>query len=122
MDVLTSPPVRAALALGFAALAFYCLLRGARGLAAGMRDSDHPDSSDRVIRGMRTLILAIGFSFFAGGAHFAIKWPLIFGLVFLGEELFETGIMLLALRLGKDADVAIKKPESKPVSSPGDEA
>jgi hypothetical protein len=36
----------------------------------------------------------------AAGVLTGVKWLWIFGLVFLGEELLETGIMVLALRKG----------------------
>jgi len=76
--------------------------RGFALLASGLRNPDHPDQSLRVIRGLRRGILAIGLLFLAGGFYWNITWPFIFAAVFLGEELFETGIMILALRLGRE--------------------
>lgn len=88
-----------AVALGLAAALMF---RGGFALlAAGLRDPDHPDQSLRVVRGLRRGIIAIGLLFLAGGFYWNITWPFIFAAVFLGEELFETGIMILALRLGK---------------------
>lgn len=95
----THPPFREALAAGFMAVAGACLVRGCRLLVLGLRQPDYPDQSARVVRGVRLGIVAIGLLFLAGGFHWAAEWPFIFSAVFLGEELFETGIMLLALRV-----------------------
>ena len=51
-----------------------------------------------VVRGFRGGIVGIGLGFLAAGVFLGLTWPLIFGAAFLLEELFETGIMLLALR------------------------
>ncbi len=36
----------------------------------------------------------------AAGVLYANKWLLIFGAIFLAEELYETGVVILALRAG----------------------
>jgi hypothetical protein len=64
----------------------------------------HPatfETSAVIVRGIRAGILAIGFFCFAGGMAFAQPWLFIFGIVFVAEELFETGIMLFAMWLAK---------------------
>ncbi len=45
-----------------------------------------------------------------GGVLYNKVWPLIIGLIFLGEELYETGVVSLALRAGMKAqrNVALK--------------
>lgn len=80
-----------------AALALVLLWRGAKLLFRGLRHPADPDQSDHVVRGIRRGIIAIGLLFLAGGFFWATVWPFIFAAVFLGEELFETGIMLAAL-------------------------
>lgn len=40
----------------------------------------------------------MAFVFTGAGLMTATPWPILFGLVFLAEELIETGIMILALR------------------------
>lgn len=72
--------------------------RGQRLFFRGLRSPGHPSQTMWVVRGIRGWIIGIGLLCFAGGLVWAAKWPLIFGCVFLGEELFETGIMLLALK------------------------
>jgi hypothetical protein len=39
----------------------------------------------------------------SGGVLFANKGLLVFGTIFLGEEFYETGVVLLALRAGLKA-------------------
>jgi uncharacterized membrane protein len=72
--------------------------RGIRSLAQGLRNPDHPMQGTWVVRGFRGGIVGIGLGFIAAGIYLDVTWPLIFGAAFLLEELFETGIMLLALR------------------------
>lgn len=79
------------------AVAGFALIRGSRQLFRGLRQPEHPDQSAWVVRGIRWGIVAIGLLFIAGGFAWGRGWPFLFGAVFLGEELFETGIMSLAL-------------------------
>ncbi len=79
------------------AIALILLWRGQRLLFRGLRHPKDPNQSDWVVRGIRKAIVAIGLLFLAGGFYWAVTWPFIFAAVFLGEELFETGIMLAAL-------------------------
>jgi len=89
----------AAVMVGAAAVAY---VRGTRSFARGVRDPDHPRQTMRVVRGFRGWILGGGFLFLAGGLVFHATWPVLFGLVFLAEELVETGVMLAALRRDPD--------------------
>jgi hypothetical protein len=84
-------------ALALAVVSAGCLIRGVGLFARGLRNPDHPEQSTWVVRGVRLAIVAIGLLFIAGGFYWAKGWPFLFGAVFLGEELFETGIMLAAL-------------------------
>lgn len=64
----------------------------------GLKNLDHPSQTLWVVRGIRGFIVALALISLAGGIYFDKTWPLLFGLVFLGEELLETGIMVLVLR------------------------
>ena len=92
------PAIASILAGGLALGALVCFLRGGHLMRLGLANPDHPSQSFWVVRGMRSGIVAIGLLFLAGGIYFNVRWPLLFGAVFIGEELLETGIMLLALR------------------------
>lgn len=97
LDPLPAAVVRAlAIALLAAAIAFH--IRGWIHFRRGMALAGHPDQSRLVIRGFRGWILAAGFLSFAAGVHYDDgKW-IAFALIFLFEEIIETGIMLLATR------------------------
>jgi hypothetical protein len=49
-------------------------------------------------------MIAIGLTFAIGGILTRTTRPLLFTLVFLGEELVETGIVIFALRRQKKAE------------------
>lgn len=53
-----------------------------------------------MVKGFRGFIVAAAAIALAAGVLTGVKWSQIFGLVFLGEKLLETGIMVLALRKG----------------------
>ena len=89
-------------------LAIWMLIRGNRLVAQGLRNPGHPRQTLWVVRGFRRGISAIATAFFAGGFYFHETWPLIFGAVFLGEELLETGIMIFVLKKGEKAERAEK--------------
>lgn len=67
----------------------------------GFREADHPSGSASIVRGLRAVIVALAMGALAGGLLLANSALLIFGAIFLGEELYETGIVLLALRKGR---------------------
>jgi hypothetical protein len=98
---------------GSAALALYLFWRGHTLLFWGLRHPAHPDQSTRVVQGFRRSIVAIGLLFLAGGFFWAAAWPFIFAAVFLGEELFETGIMLAALHDRRKEDERLARAATK---------
>ena len=49
----------------------------------------------------------------AAGVLYANKWLLIFGAIFLAEELYETGVVILALRAGEKTSGGEKTSEGK---------
>lgn len=62
---------------------------------------DHPASALRIVRGLRGVIVAVSLAALGGGMLCTIPGLLVFGLIFLGEELYGTGVVLLALRAGQ---------------------
>ena len=82
-------------------LSAVALWHGMRHLAIGLREIDHPTSALRVVRALRGVIVAVSFAALGGGMLFTSTGLVVFGLIFLGEELYETGVLLLALRAGQ---------------------
>ena len=72
--------------------------RAVRHLARALRQPERSDSSIRLIRGIRALILAVTSVALALGIVYESRATVIIAAVFLGEELYETGVVLLALR------------------------
>ena len=72
--------------------------RALRHLARALRHSGEDDSSIWLIRGIRALIAAAASVAFALGVIYGSRATIIIAAVILGEELYETGILLLILR------------------------
>jgi hypothetical protein len=75
--------------------------RAVRFFSQGLREADHPSGSASIVRGIRALIIALAMGAFGGGLLFGNVGLMIFGAIFLGEELYETGVVLLALKRGQ---------------------
>ena len=88
------PIAAAALAVGGACAATH----GARLILRALRRADEASSSLTLIRGIRGLVVGVAAWALAGGILFAQTWLLVFGGVFLAEELYETGVVALILR------------------------
>jgi len=73
-------------------------VHGARLATRAMRHADDAASSLGLIRGIRGLVVAIAVWALAAGVLFAQTWLLVFGGVFLVEELYETGVVIAVLR------------------------
>ena len=101
MRVIADLPIYVMLAALLWLLAAGALWRGMRRLVTGLRAIDHPASALQVVRGLRGLILAVSLAALGGGMLCASTGLLVFGVIFLGEELYETGVVLLALRAGR---------------------
>ena len=67
-------------------------------LAYVLRDTGAEDSSARLIRGIRALIMAAASVAFALGILYGSRGTMLIAAVILGEELYETGVLLLILR------------------------
>jgi hypothetical protein len=72
--------------------------RAIRHVDSALRYSGDEDSSARLIRGIRALIAASACIAFALGIIYGSRATIIIAAVILGEELYETGVVLLALR------------------------
>jgi hypothetical protein len=93
-----APPINLVLAmLGFF-MALCAAGRGAHNLVRGLRQTDYPAGALRVVRGIRGVIVAVSLAALSGGVLWTNKGLLVSGAIFLGEELYETGVVLLALR------------------------
>jgi hypothetical protein len=88
-------PVVAALLVLAGAVAAVC---GARLAVRALGRADDPASSLWIIRGIRGLVVAVAAWALAGGLVFEQTWLLVFGGVFLAEELYETGVVIAILR------------------------
>ncbi|MCI0410507.1 MAG: hypothetical protein L0191_18430 [Acidobacteria bacterium] len=102
MGFIYELPVSLILATLFLVVAVVAAWRGARLFMRGLRNADDPRASLWIVRGIRAGIIALAMGAFAGGLLYNQGWLLIFGAIFLGEELYETGLILLALRAGAE--------------------
>ncbi len=75
---------------------------GARDLVRGLREAAQPAGSLWLVRGLRGGIVSVTLGALAGGLLTGQMWLLIFGAIFLGEELYETGVLILVLRTGEE--------------------
>jgi hypothetical protein len=78
--------------------------RGVRLLIRGLRHGDHPEAPLWVVRGLRGLIVAACTAALASGVLFEQLWLLVFGGIWLAEEIYETGVLALILRAGRNQD------------------
>jgi hypothetical protein len=76
----------------------WAVTHGARLVVRAVRRADEASSSLWIIRGIRGLVVGVAAWALAGGLLFGQTWLLVFGAVFLAEELYETGVVALILR------------------------
>jgi hypothetical protein len=101
MLAITEWPFHTMLGILLWLLSSGALWLGMQQLATGVRAIDHPASPLRVVRGLRGVIVAVSLVALGGGMLFTSPGLLVFGVIFLGDELYETGVLLLALRAGQ---------------------
>jgi hypothetical protein len=77
-------------------------VRGARAVARGLREA----RSLELVRGIRACVVALAAAAFAAGALLAHGGLVVLGLVFLAEELYETGVLALIIRSGERATMS----------------
>lgn len=78
----------------------WSVVRGVRLLGRGLRAADDPAGSLWLIRGLRGSVVGVALGALAAGLLAAQAWLVVFGAIFLAEELYETGVVALALRSG----------------------
>ena len=91
-----SATAAAAALLGLSGL--WSAARGLRLLGRGLRAGEDPAASLWLIRGLRGGIVGVALAALAAGLLAAQTWLVVFGAIFLAEELYETGVVVLALR------------------------
>jgi len=94
--------------------AVYGQVWGIRRLRRGLLHPDHPSQTLWVVEGIRGGIIGLACLSLAAGIRLHVTWPIVVGLIFLGEELLETGIMIFALRAGARREKSPKKGISGP--------
>ena len=105
LDIIYDSPW-STLLFGFGLLAFVIgEIRGTRLVVRGLKGIGHPDRDFWLIRGVRAWVVGIAFLFVGAGAYFHTTWAVLFGLVFLGEELLETGTYLVVLRSARKREM-----------------
>lgn len=72
--------------------------RGIALLRRLVRAHKHDDAPFWLVRGLRGIIVAISCLSIAAGLAYKMNGILWFGVAFLGEEIYETGMILLILR------------------------
>jgi hypothetical protein len=99
-------------------------VRGVRRLTQALRGADDPRAPLELIRGIRGIVVAVAVGALASGLVFGQKCLLVFGAIFLTEELYETGVVALVLRADRLEAASIR---ARPVEerngrcgSPGD--
>jgi hypothetical protein len=86
------------LSFALVSMGIWIAIRGIRSFVVGYRDADDPSASLRIIRGIRGIVVAVATWALAAGLLLDQTWLLVFGTVFLAEELYETGVVELVLR------------------------
>jgi len=76
-------------------------VRGARLAARALGRPEDPSAALWLIRGIRGIVVGVGAAALAGGMLFGATWLLVFGAVFLAEEIYETGVVALILRMSR---------------------
>jgi hypothetical protein len=85
-------------AIGLALVGVAAGVRGVAGLVRALRDADDARAPLTLVRGIRGIVVAVAAGALAAGLVLDQTWLLVFGGVFLAEELYETGVVALVLR------------------------
>lgn len=113
MTNLSEPPVSYLIAAALVVFGIWALARGARGVSVGLADA----TALELVRGIRLAVFALVAGFFTIGLLVARPGFVALGAVILAEEVCETGVLALLVRLG-DRGAAGRVPRRR---SPGAE-
>jgi hypothetical protein len=83
-------------------------LHGIRLLIRALRHPGDDAASLWLIRGMRGTVVAVGAGALAFGVFYGQLWLIVFGAIFLAEELYETGVVALILRAGRRRETSAR--------------
>ena len=97
MTSIYEPPVSYAIAIALGAFGIWAGARGARMMSDGLAGA----SALTLIRGIRCAIVSLVAGFFAVGVVSGRTGFITFGAIILAEELYETGVLALFVRLGE---------------------
>ncbi len=103
MGSILAGPISTLLAALLLLAATGAVWRGTRLLIRGLRQATPPPGSLWLVRGLQGGIVGVALVALAGGLLTGQSWLLIFGAIFLGEELYETGLLILVLRASEKA-------------------
>jgi hypothetical protein len=106
------PGALRALAVLIALVGIWAGRRGIVLFVRGVRHADDARASLWVIRGIRGIVVAVSAGALAGGMLFGVTWLLVFGVIFLAEELYETGVVALILRAAQRRERESAEPVS----------
>ena len=76
----------------------WAFVSGSQLLRRGLGGADDPSAPLRLVRGIRGIVVGLGAGAIASGILFGQMGFVVLGAVFLAEELYETGILILILR------------------------
>jgi len=97
MTALYTPPLSHVVAGFLMLVSVLAATRGAAALRRGLREA----GALEVVRGIRGCVIALVAAVFAAGVLLASTGLIVLGAVFLGEELYETGVLALIIRSGE---------------------
>lgn len=101
MDFLYAPPASVVLIVILPAVAVATAWRGTNHFQRVFRHSNHPERSLWLVRGIRAEITSTATAILAFAIVYEYRWLAIFAIIFLLEELYETGVVILAIRYTK---------------------
>jgi hypothetical protein len=97
MTSLYEPPISHTIAIALVVFGAWAGARGARMVSDGLAGA----SALELIRGIRFAIFALVAGFIAVGVLSGRTGFITFGAIILAEELYETGVLALFVRLGE---------------------
>ena len=107
MTSLYEPPVSYAIAIALVVFGIWSGARGARMVSDGLAGA----SALELIRGIRFAIFALVAGFCTVGVVSGRTGFITFGAIILAEELYETGVLALFVRLGeREAGATVSGP------------